>query len=131
MRKIVYVLGNSFLSGDSLPVRLLPQLQKQCPQFNFSVLDPTEELQLEGQDFTCIDTVLGIDKVTVFHDLDFFAYSPRVTVHDYDLPLNLGLMQKLGKLKRITIIGVPAKGNQAKILHEVINSLYIHLNFKK
>lgn len=132
MKRIVYVLGNPLIIIDSLPFKLLPKLRQLCPQFNFEILDPTEELQLaDSQDFTCIDTIIGIDKVTVFHDLDFFAYSPRVTVHDYDLPLNLGLMQKLGKLKRITIIGVPAKGNQAKILNEVINSLYIHLNFKK
>lgn len=132
MKRIVYVLGNPLIITDSLPFKLLPKLRQLCPQFNFEILDPTEELQLaDSQDCTFIDTIIGIDKVTVFYDLDFFAYSPRVTVHDYDLPLNLGLMQKLGKLKRITIIGVPAKGNQTKILHEVINSLYIHLNFKK
>lgn len=131
MKRIVYILGNPLITIDSLPMKLLPKLRQFCPQFNFAILDPTEELQSEYQDFTCIDTVLGIDKVTVFHDLDFFAYSPRVTVHDYDLPLHLGLLQKLGKLKKITIIGVPAKSNEVKILHEVINSLYIHLNFKK
>ncbi len=120
------------VDNDSLPVKLLPKLRQLCPQFNFEILDPTEELRLEdNQDITLIDSVVGIDKVTVFHDLEFFAYSPRVTVHDYDLPINLKLMQKLGKLKKFTIIGIPTKGNKDKILNGIINMLYFHLNFKK
>ena len=132
MKKIIYILGNPLVNIDSLPSKLLPKLQNSCPQFNFEVLDPTEEVQLDNSNnLVLIDSILGIDKVTIFHDLDFFAYSPRVTAHDYDLPINLKLMQKLGKLKKFTIIGVPAKGKEEKILNEIINLLYVHLNFKK
>ena len=128
MKRIVYVLGNPLVDIDSLPIKLLPKLRRLCPVFNFEKLDPTEELSLleNNQDLLLIDSVIGIDKVTIFHDLDFFAYSPRVTVHDYDLPINLKLMQKLGKIKKFTIIGVPANGNKQKILNEIINLLYIH-----
>lgn len=132
MKRIVYVLGNPLVNIDSYPIKLLPKLRKLCPLYNFEILDPTEELQLEdSQDITLIDSVVGIDKVTIFNDLGYFAYSPRVTVHDYDLLVNLKLMQKLGKLKNFTIIGVPTKGNEAKILNVIINFLYIHLSFKK
>ena len=125
-------MGNPLVNIDHLPIKLLPKLRQLCPKFNFEILDPTEEIQLENnQDLTLIDSVIGLDKVTVFHDLDFFAYSPRVTVHDYDLPVNLKLMQKLGKLKKFTIIGVPVKGDETEILNGIINLLYIHLNFKK
>lgn len=132
MKRLIYVLGNPLVAIDSLPIKLLPKLRQLCPQFDFEILDPTEELQLEdSQDITLIDSVVGIDKVTIFNDLGYFAYSPRVTVHDYDLLVNLKLMQKLGKLKNFTIIGVPTKGNEAKILNVIINFLYIHLSFKK
>ena len=127
MKKSVYVLGNPLVNIDSLPIKLLPLLKQYCPQINFKILDPSEELQLENnQDLILIDSVVGINKVTVFHDLDFFAYSPRVSVHDYDLPINLKLMQKLGKVKKFTIIGVPANGDKQKILNEIINLLYTH-----
>lgn len=132
MNNTVYVLGNPLLRSDSLPLQLLPLLKKRCPHIDFDILDPTEELIFNtNQDLTLIDTVIGIDKVTVFHDLSCFAYSPRITVHDYDLPINLGILQKLKKIKNITIIGVPKTGNVEEILQEVINALYIHLTFKK
>ncbi len=127
MKKTVYVLGNPLVNIDSLPIKLLPKFKLLCPQIHFEILDPAEEIQLKhNQDLILIDSVIGIDKVTIFHDLDFFAYSPRVTVHDYDLPINLKLMQKLGKIKKFTIIGVPANGNKQKVLNEIINLLYIH-----
>lgn len=125
MKKTVYVLGNPLLPSDSLPLKLLPHLRESCPDFLFEILDPTEEISLSvEQDLILIDTIIGVKKVTVFHNLSSLALSPRVTVHDYDLPINLGMLQKLRKIKKITIIGVPQKRNLKEILREVINALY-------
>lgn len=132
MKKTVYVLGNPLIPQDRLPIKLLPQLKKYCPQIDFKLLDPTEELPIENtREIVLIDTVISLKKVTIFHDLSYFALSPRVTAHDFDLPLNLGILEKLGKIKNITIIGVPPKGNESQILKEIIDVLYIHLTFKK
>ncbi len=132
MRKTVYVLGNPLINIDCFPIKLLPKLRILCPQINFEVIDPTEELTFNNQkDLLLIDTVVGIKKVTIFHDLKYFTLSPRVTVHDYDLLLNLSLLKKFGKIKNILIIGIPVKGNQEVILKKIINALYLHLNFKK
>ena|SRR3990170_1543595 len=132
MKKIIYVLGNQVVDIDRIPLKLLPKLQDLCPQFDFVRLDPTEEIQIdETRELILIDSVIGIDKVTVFHDLNYLSLSPRVTVHDYDLPINLGLLQKLDKVKKITIIGIPAVGEVNRILNEVIDTVYIHLTFKK
>lgn len=132
MKQTVYVLGNPLDSHDRLPMKLLPQLREQCPQFEFTILDPTEELPFEKTlNLILIDTVIGIDKVTIFHDLSSFSLSPRISVHDYDLPLNLGILTKLGKIKDITVIGVPPEGNESQILKEIVDVLYIHLTFKK
>lgn len=132
MKKTIYVLGNPLLKSDSLPLKLLPLLKKHCPDIDFDILDPTEELIFNSnQDLILVDTVIGITKVTIFHDLSSFAFSPRVTVHDFDLPINLGILQKLKKIKNITIIGIPAKGKEEVILKEIIDLLYTQLTFRK
>lgn len=132
MKKTIYVLGNPLLPSDSLPLKLLPHLRENCPDFLFEILDPTEEISLGvEQDLILIDTIIGVNKVTVFHNLSSLVLSPRVTVHDYDLPINLGMLQKLGKIKKITIIGIPSKGEIKEILKDVINLLYIHLTLRK
>jgi len=132
MKKIVYLLGNPLLTTDSIPIKLLPQLKKFCPDVSFQIFDPTEELQFDTkQNLIVIDAVVGIDKVTQFHDLDSFSFSPRVTVHDFDLLINLKILQKLKRVKDITIIGVPTKGKNRVILKEIINALHNQLTFKK
>lgn len=131
-KKKIYVLSNPLVGEDILPLKLLPKLQQLCKAFDFEILDPTEEIPSDiNEELILIDTVIGIDKVTVFHDLNHFAFSPRVTVHDFDLPINLGILQKLKKIKNLTIIGVPTKGNLSKILNEVINTLYLQLTLRK
>lgn len=124
MKKIVYVLGNPSVDSDALPLRLQPLLQKKFPMLSFIHLDPTEELSIDShQELILIDTVVGIDKVIKFNDFTHWVLSPRVTLHDFDLPLSLGLMKKLGKLKNVTIIGVPVKGEKKYIIEEIANIL--------
>ena len=60
------------------------------------------------EELVIIDTAEGINDVTVFNDLAPFAAAPRVTMHDFDVLTNLRYLQKLGKLKKIRIIGIPA-----------------------
>lgn len=124
MKRTVYVLGNPIESLDRATVNLIPRLIKSFPHINFVHFDPTEELPAPSdQDLIIIDTVIGIEKVTKFDNLDQWKLSPRVTVHDYDLPLMLGILKKLGKIKNIIIFGIPEKGKKEKILHEIKNIL--------
>ena len=53
-------------------------------------------------------TVVGIDKVTVFDDLDTFVQTPKMTCHDFDAYTNLQFLKKLGKIESVYIIGVPS-----------------------
>jgi len=127
-KKVIFVLGNEIEPTDSAAVKLLPQLQALFPQITFQRLDPTEELPKNATDeLILIDTVIGISKVEMINDLNHLSLSPRVTVHDFDLPLSLGLAQKLGKIKKVTIIGIPPKGNIKEILTQskrVIKELF-------
>lgn len=123
MKNIVYYLGNRLVSIDSKPSKIIPVLKKKFPKIDFMYYDPTEELSDDTDNFILIDTVAGISKVQCFDDLNYFTKSPRTTVHDFDLPISLGLLQKLGKLKKVTIIGVPAKGPKRKIIEEIVKIL--------
>ena len=105
---IIYILGNSLSDIDSLPLTILPLLQKQFSDISFVSFDPTEELpEPIPNPLIIIDTVLGIDTIQVYRNMDSFLLSPQVTAHDFDLPLFLGMLKKLKKIKDICIIGVP------------------------
>lgn len=102
----VFVFGNAALEADSLPLRILPDLKKTLPNIEFQTLDPNEEWDMPEETIV-IDTVLGIKDITVFDSLEQFSAAPRITMHDFDALANLRLLSKLGKLKKIKIIGVP------------------------
>jgi len=102
----IFVFGNPDLPTDSLPLRILPQLVKQWPQIEFVVADPNEEWEVP-ENLILIDTVQGVSAITEFTNLDDFVRPPKITMHDFDAYTNLRYLQKLGKLKKIKIIGLP------------------------
>lgn len=102
----VFVFGNPDIEMDSLPLRLLPELERLFPDVSFVALDPNEDWDVP-EDMIIIDTVVGIDEPCVFHGLDDFAAAPRLTCHDFDAYANLQLMTKVGKLRTVTILGIP------------------------
>lgn len=117
----VFVFGNPDVEEDSLPMRILPSLQKEFPSILFQMLDPNEEWNV-SENLIIIDTVVGINDVTLFDSLDVFESAPRVSLHDFDAYANLRLLAKLGKLKKIKIIGIPSK-MQENAAFEKVKSL--------
>ncbi len=104
----IFIFGNPDLPFDSLPLRILPELQKEFPEIKFEVKDPNEEWDLENSgDLVILDTAVGIDKITIFEDLEKFAKAPRVSMHDFDALTNLRYLQKIGKIKKVRIIAIP------------------------
>jgi hypothetical protein len=114
----IFVFGNPDLTLDALPLRLVPQLQAKFPQHEFAIKDPNEEWDVPER-LVVIDTVRGISDVKEFHGLDTFSSAPRVSMHDFDALTQLRLLQKLGKLKEVTIIGVPPDMDEQKALEAV------------
>ena len=118
----VYIVGNPLVKVDSLPFKLLPKLKKEFPEGRFEEVDPTENFIPEN-DSIIIDTVVGIDHVRLFTDLDEFVPFSSVSAHDYDLGLHLQLLKKLGKITSVSILGIPndvnAQGKKkvAELLH--------------
>src|ERR1035437_8857752 len=104
--KTIFIFGNQELEMDSLPLRILPELQKAFPSIHFEIKDPNEEWVVPEK-LIIIDTAVGLKKVKVFEDLDSFDTSPHLTMHDFDALANLKYLKKLGKLKEVKIIGLP------------------------
>jgi len=117
MKKTIYILGNPSVSEDNVPLKIMPGLTRKFPEINFKHFDPTEGAIADKA--ILVDVVHGIKKVQKFNDLNYFIKSPRNSVHDYDLPLFLGLMLKLKKIRTFTIFGVPADYKQKQAFNEL------------
>ncbi len=53
------------------------------------------------------------------NNIDKFAETKAISLHDFDLGLNLKLAKKMGKIKKILIIGVPPNINEEKAVKEI------------
>ncbi len=102
----IYVLGNPLLEEDNLPLKILPKLKGLFPEIDFLELDPTENFPEEDK-IVLIDSVAKINEVVLIKDVEKITPPPNYSVHDFDLGFQLKLMKKLGKLKDLTIIGLP------------------------
>src|SRR3989344_1362383 len=114
----IYVFGNEDLEMDSLPLKILPELKKLFPEIDFVTKDPNEDWDDVG-DITIIDTVVGITDVKVFDTLKDFIRAPRFSLHDFDAYTNLLMLEKLGKIKKVTIIGISPSIPQQKTIEEI------------
>ncbi|MCR4275488.1 MAG: hypothetical protein NUV83_01905 [Candidatus Wolfebacteria bacterium] len=115
---IIYIFGNPEIEIDSLPLKILPELQKKFLEIKFEIKDPNEEWEIP-EELTVIDTVLGIEEIRVFEDLKNFSKAPNVSLHDFDAYSNLRYLEKLGRLKKIKIIGIPPTISQEKAVEEI------------
>lgn len=103
------VFGNEDHELDDLAILVSQKLQK-IDGVNIKVVKPNDDLPVdETKTVFILDTILGIDKVILIteKDLDKFTLSPRNSAHDYDLSFQLKYLTKIGKLKKISIIGLP------------------------
>ena len=107
----IFVFGNPIVKQDSLPIKYLPRLKESFPDIEFILADPTESWTRNEQSIIIIDTVIGLDNAALFESLDSFEkQGKQITPHDYDLYTDLKLLKKLGKIKQVMIIGIPANG---------------------
>lgn len=115
----VYVVGNPLIKEDSLPLKLLPKLRKEFPNVVFEEGDPNENFIPEDGS-VIIDTVQGIKDVQWFEDIEDFFRTRSVSSHDYDLGLHLRLLQKLKKVKKIKILGIPQTIKERTVVNRII-----------
>lgn len=122
----VYVFGNQDLQEDNAALKATNRLKGKFKGVKFKVIKPNEDLRFTGEDkLVLMDTVEGIDKICLINEssLDKLVVAKSVSVHDWDLGFQLKYLQKLGKLNKVAIIGLP-KGKK-------INYLRIHSILRK
>lgn len=121
------------LDFDNLPLKLAPRLQEKFPDINFVIADPNENLEPVNKELILIDTIedaksarggpaLG-GNVIMIDDIEKIQTQKLYSLHDFDLAFNLKLLQKIGKLDKVQILGVPMKGDEEKILEQIIVEL--------
>jgi Ni,Fe-hydrogenase maturation factor len=106
------------MEGDAFPIRLLLRLRKEFSSIKFIELDPTENFPEENH-LIIVDTIANTQKVVMWDDIDAIQSSPSYSLHDFDLGMTLKLMKKMGKLKRVTIFGVPPSGSEENVFQEL------------
>ncbi len=117
--KIIHIFGNPLLPFDSLPIKLKSELEKQFPDVKFIIKDPNENLKPFGNELAIIDTIANIKEVIVIDDLNMIKTDNIYSLHDFDLGFNLKLLQKIGKLKKIKIFGVPMGIDESRALEQL------------
>ena len=115
----VYVCGNPLVEVDSLPVRLLPKLRSRLSSVDFIEFDPTEDLPKE-QTLVFVDTVINAKEVLLIDDIERFVQTKALSLHDFDLGLNLKLAKKMGSVKKVFIIGVPPDISEKKAVDRIV-----------
>jgi hypothetical protein len=124
----VSVFGNPDLKEDSLVVGLVPELRKKFPGVEFRVEDPVEGLKPPKDGlWVILDVAEGIDRVRVFEKVDKLVEERGVSLHDYEVGMELKLLKKLGKIKDLKIIAVPMGMEEEKVLKEMIEVLQMFI----
>ncbi|MCR4263548.1 MAG: hypothetical protein NUV98_02405 [Candidatus Roizmanbacteria bacterium] len=119
----IFVFGNEISDVDNHAPSLIPELSKRFPDIEFILGDPTENWWQGENELVIMDTVVGIEKVTVFNSLDAFEKQTQITPHDYDLYMDLQLMLKIGNVSKVKIIGIPSESSRKTILRGIKKSL--------
>ena len=120
----ISVFGNPDIKEDSLVVEMVPELKAKFPQVDIKVEDPSEGLvPPEKGEWVILDVARGVDKVRMFEDIDKLVTEKRVSLHDYDVSMELKLLKRLGKVKKIKIVAVPEGMEKEKAFREVTEIL--------
>jgi hypothetical protein len=118
----IYIVGNSMVQEDSLPYALLPILRKRFPRVIFEEADPNENFVPE-EGSIILDSVVDIEDVRFFDNLDAFIVTRSISPHDYDLGFHLQLLRKMHRITSIAILGLPQKHLTDGIQRDVIAAI--------
>jgi len=106
----VYVFGNEDLSFDNQAIKVADELKGQIKGCDFIFVKPNQDLPfVDEKNVVIIDTVEGIDDVKIIEDGDLknLSVEGKTTAHDFDLGFQLKYLKKIGKLGKVTIVGLP------------------------
>jgi Ni,Fe-hydrogenase maturation factor len=127
----VYVFGNEYVAEDIRAIEVARDLQNTTVEgVSFVFVNPNEEVPFADEPRVVIlDTIQGIQDVALVEGdaIDGLILSPRSSVHDFDLAFQLRYLKKLGKLGKITVIGIPQEGEVDHLLiKSILRKLVAH-----
>ena len=104
MKKII-VLGCS--KRNSIAFKVMRRLKKEFPKIEFKEVGDVEDVDCEGKDLDIIDTVPGIERVTLIDDIDDLHINKSCSTSDSDRPLALRILKKMNIIESVRIVGIP------------------------
>jgi Ni,Fe-hydrogenase maturation factor len=120
VKKVIFVAGNPLIEQDSLALRVAEQLQGKIRGIEFREIESLDALQEKEKQNLCImDVAAGIKKVQLIQGIEKLQTKQPISSHDFDLAMQLKVLQKLGKLGKVEIIAVPARCDLKKATREV------------
>lgn len=126
----VYVFGNADVPEDRRALDVAERLEDTNDNVSFVFVQPNEDVPFAGEKHVVIlDTVFGIREVALIEgdEVGTLALSPRGSVHDFDLAFQLKYLKKIGKLDRVSIIGVPQEGEMDYLrIQSILRKLVAH-----
>jgi Ni,Fe-hydrogenase maturation factor len=126
----VYVFGNEYIAEDKRAIEVARELEGALEGISFVFVNPNDDVPFVDQGLAVIlDTVEGIQDVALVEGdrIDGLVLSPRGSVHDFDLAFQLRYLRKLGKLGKVTIIGIPQEGDVDYLrIQSILRTLVAH-----
>jgi Ni,Fe-hydrogenase maturation factor len=126
----VYVFGNEFVAEDNSAIEVARALKNTVEGISFVFVGPNEDVPFAGEPRVVIlDTVQGLRNVALVegNGITELVLSPRGTVHDFDLAFQLRYLKKLGKLRDVTVVGIPQEGEVDYLLiKSILRKLVAH-----
>lgn len=129
-RMKVYVFGNEYVAEDRTAIEVARELEGTIGGISFVFVDPNEDVPfVDEQHVVILDTVQGTRDVAVVEGgrIDGLTLSPRGSVHDFDLAFQLRYLEKLGRLGKVTIVGIPQEGDLDYLrIESILRKLVAH-----
>jgi hypothetical protein len=119
--KTVLCFGSEGMEGDDLAFAVCRELVGYSEDVSFVKCDSPMDIlgYAGGRGLYILDTVKGIEKVSLFSSVDRFRRAKSVTVHDQDLGMMLKILIEMKMLPDVRIIGIPAGSNAIVAAQEV------------
>jgi hypothetical protein len=84
---------------------MLRRLRKRFPSVGFKKCDAKHEIEDEGHGVVALDTMRGIERVTLLEDIG--TLSPHKALGGSGTAMTLRILLRIGSIKSAKLIGVP------------------------
>ena len=123
MVKTILCFGSE-VAHDDTPFRICESLRNN-PDFNFVKCEAAIDIMayVDLDELVIMDNIKGLKKPKLFRNIEEFKKVESVTTHDIDLGTFLHVLEGMGKLKNVNIIGLPHGSKKPDVMQDVKNIL--------